>query len=224
MTSRTMTIRSVGILLLAALFLLVSSACQQSQAAPPPESPASVVVRYLDALQRNDYESANACLTDDASQTFAIPKPSGVEMDALYAQVMRKMEYSLVPSSSTAAIEASPTESVQIHGNDHTSICIAISSLDIPTLFDQAIETLSNAYAQSLSQADPMPEDELEEAFYLTFSRSLEQPDAPRLADRIQIHLLYHEGTWRIEADDKLYNAVTGNALEIVARLPEWEK
>lgn len=211
--------------MVACLFLLAISACRQSQAAGVAESPETIVVRYLDALRRNDYESANACLTDNASGHYSIPKPSGVEMDALYALVLQKIEYTIVPSSvATTSGNTTKQQQTSRKENDQARICISISSLDIPNLFDQAIEILSDTYAQSLSNADPIPEEELEEAFYLTFSRLLGEADAPRLADRIQIQLLYHDGAWQIDADDKLYNAVTGNALEIVARLPEWKK
>jgi hypothetical protein len=72
--------------------------------------------------------------------------------------------------------------------------------------------------------AAPISEEKLEETFYLKLACAMDLPDSPRLAGRLIIPLVQRDGEWKIEADSELYNAVTGNFFEIVARLPAWER
>ncbi len=212
-----------------ALLLLLTGAvaCKRAYATTQVIPPEAVVARYLDALQRNDYATANACLSDGERNVFAISQPSGTEMDALYAQLMRKFVYSLETPATTAGSGTSATVDKTAGHTDaglHTQILVTISTLNVPELFDHTIEELSAQYAASLVNAAPISEEKLEESFYLKLACALDSPDSPRLAGRVYIPLVLREGEWKIEADSELYNAVTGNFFEIVARLPAWER
>lgn len=210
---------------LMALLLLLAGAvsCKKAYATTQTEPPEVVVARYLNALQRNDYSTANACLTDGERNVFAISQPSGTEMDALYAQLMQKFVYTLeTPATTTGGGTSTPVDKTAAHTDAglHKQITVNISTLNVPELFDHTIEELSAQYAASLVNAAPIPEDKLEESLYLKLACALDSPDSPRLAGRVQIPVVLREGEWKIEADSELYNAVTGNFFEIVARLP----
>lgn len=220
--------RRVILALMALLILMTATvACKGAYATSQPEPPEAVVARYMDAIKRNDYATANACLTAGERNVFAISQPSGTEMDALYAQLMRKIEYAIETPATTAgsgtSTSASKSASTADSGNQ-TQVCVDISSLDVPQLFDHTIDALSEQFASSLVNAAPMTEDMLEETFYLKLAGALESPDSPRLAGRVRVPLILQDGEWKIEADSALYNAVTGNFFEIVARLPEWKQ
>jgi hypothetical protein len=131
-------------------------ACKRAYATTQVVPPEAVVARYLNALQRNDYSTANACLTDGERNVFAISQPSGTEMDALYAQLMRKFVYSLETPATTAGSGTSATVDKMAGHTDaglHTQILVTISTLNVPELFDHTIEELSAQYAASLVNA-----------------------------------------------------------------------
>lgn len=223
MTSRPTSWHVIVSVLLALAFMLAAAACSSPAAETTAESASAVVMRYLDALQRNDLDTANACLSGGAQNNYAMAKPCGTELDAIYARLMGKLSYridtpEMLITSGTAFRAAEPADD-----GTEKSVLVTITSTNVPVLFDSAITELSGEYAESIAHAAPIPKDQLESELYLRLARSLDDASAPSLTGTLRIRVVRTGGAWRIDADSELYNAVTGNFYQIVSRVPDWE-
>ncbi len=180
------------------------------------------MARYFDALVRNDYETANSCLAGGDQNVFAMARPNGTEMDAIYARLLQKLQYDIQsPASTTAMIEGS---AAKVQEDDMQQVSVTITSMNVPRMFDTAMSELSEAYAKSLVNCAPMPPKTLEAELYLNLARSMSSDTAPLLTGTLQIRVVQSGGVWRIDADSTLYNAVTGNFFQIVNQVQQWKQ
>ena len=187
------------------------------------ESSSVVVSRYFQALQQHDYDTANSCLDGGEQNVFAMTRPSGSQIDSIYAQLLKNLDYKM-PSPSTAldAMAARASETRLPEGTVE-QVAVTVTTLNVPALFENAMTELSKTYAKSLANVAPIPPETLESRLYQMLAESMAQDTAPCLTGTLKIHVKQVGGEWRIVADNTLYNAVTGNFLQIVGKVQEWK-
>ena len=212
-----------GVVLLVFLLTGLFACAGQAKAEVMTEPSSAVVKRYFEALQRNDYGAANACLDGGERNVFAMTGTTGSPLDAVYTQLLRHIRFEMAASplqdNGTSAVAT--TDRIRDGYTDNVSV--AVTAINVPLLFDEAMTALSKTYAESLVNATPIPDKTLELRLYGILTKSMADKNAPILSGTLIIRVVQSGGEWRIVADSTLYNAVTGNFLQILNKIPEWE-
>jgi hypothetical protein len=217
----------IGVVLL--VFLLTGSlACEKQAEAVTmtmvtvTEPSSSVVTRYFEALQRNDYTAANACLDGGTMNVFAIPAATGSSLDVFYGQLMRRLKFAVSADNLQIKAASTATPTVRVSDASSDNISVVVTAMNVPVLFDEAMDQLSEKYAESLANSMPIPNEILESRLYDLLAEAMSADNAPSLSGTLLIHVVQSGGEWRIIANTALYNAVTGNFLQIVNKVPDW--
>lgn len=213
----------IGVVLLVFLFTGLLACDKPTTAAVMAEPSSAVVTRYFEALQHNDYAAANACLDGGTQNVFAMTKTTGSPLDTFYAQLLQHLRFELSADPLQNKTASAISTAVKVQNGNTDNVSVTITAMNVPVLFDAAMDTLSKTYAESLVNATPIPEETLEPRLYEMLAESIADANAPSLSGTLIIRVVQTDGAWRIIADSTLYNAVTGNFLQIVNRVPEWE-
>jgi hypothetical protein len=189
----------------------------------PTEPSTSVVTRYFEALQRNDYAAANACLDGGTQNVFAMNGSSGSPLDTFYTQLLRRLKFEVQAETLLSKTASSASTTARVVAGSTDNVSVKVTAMNVPVLFDETMGKLSKAYADSLVNATPIPEAALEARLYEMLADSMSAENAPRLSGTLLIRVVYTGGEWRIITDSTLYNAVTGNFLQFLNMVPYGE-
>ena len=205
------------------IFFSLAVSCKRQEASVAIEPASAVVDRYFQALQRNDYDTANSCLDGGEQCVFAMTRPSGTQLDAIYAQLLKHLDYKMLPEPTAVATMSAKKSIPRLPEGAVEQVTVMVTALNVPVLFDNTMTELSQTYAKSLANISPIPSESLESRLYLMMAESMVSDTVPCLTGTLKVQVKHVDGEWRIVADKTLYNAVTGNVLQIVGKAQEWK-
>ena len=209
-----LAIRFGTLLLLLAVLVAGAIACSEVDASGPDEPASTTVQKYFDALKKGNTEEANGYLEDDSQNVYALLIDTSTDMGSYVAEVVSRMEFSI--EEIPAATEVTGTSRDGEKMPEQQTVTVHVTTVNVPLLFEQTMKRFTDMYADSLMESTPIPDDELEQRLYALLAEELDSGKAPFLSGYVDVPLIWDGEQWRIEADSTLYNAVTGNYLQIM--------
>ena len=170
----------------------------------PDADPAETVTQFFDGIQRGDYTSAYACLSDYASLGLE-REPESTEAQQVYGALRSSYGYTLNGSAAVNGLDAVQSVSFRALNLRRTENEIQqrvngileemVAELPVSEVYDG-----NGGYLTSLTDA----------VYAEALNRALQDTDALCTETLLEIQLKYMDGNWKIITDRSLMNALVG--------------
>ncbi|WP_027625060.1 DUF4878 domain-containing protein [Clostridium lundense] len=149
---------------------------------------------FLDAIKQQDINKAASLVKDNNSKEGL--KYDNKEQEKMAKAIFSKLEYTLGKidnKGDTATVKAS------------------ITSLDLPKITTKLMaDLLPTMMSQALSE-EKVDEKKQEAMVLEQLLKSVNDPNAPKIKKDVDIKLVKVDKEWRVDADEQLLNAITGD-------------
>lgn len=158
-------------------------------------TPKVVVTDFLNNIQANNTDIAIQYLANPNDNTISSFNNVKTQTDQdTIKQIFSKIKYEIISSSRTSKSAV---------------VKAKITSLDLPSIFNQTItESMGMAFANAFSNKS---ENDTQNMFSQILLNKVSSPNAPLVVTEVDINLVKRDGKLLIDANENLYNALTGN-------------
>lgn len=158
-------------------------------------SPEDTVRAYLDSIMKLDTEQANQYLENPSELA---DNDDTVEEEVYSKALVEGLQYQVLSCDETGETAIVKTE---------------ITNLDMAVVF---VEALQQAFAAAF---DGTSSEDTEDVMTEQMLQSMKNHKGETVTNTVEVHLKKVDGVWKIQADDELANALTGNLAKVATEM-----